>query len=184
MTRICQSHKIIDKVAPLPWDKVFIYSLIPALKYWSEINWIFIPVNLENHMQYVSVWAIPCIELIITVIIIWMFDDINMKIQLYDSDIKRKQACVGGKELVSLSCNREFIFTGSVGRGWCKVAFATMCCQFLATDKCGILLCRESLTNTHLGKNTELTSCAHKWGQYTPALITTHLIKKIYKSDA
>ena len=22
------------------------------------------------------------------------------------------------------------------------------------------------------------TSCAHKWGQYTPALITTHLIQK------
>ena len=24
----------------------------------------------------------------------------------------------------------------------------------------------------------EKTSCAHKWGQYTPALITTHLIQK------
>ena len=26
--------------------------------------------------------------------------------------------------------------------------------------------------------NTEITSCAHKWGQYTSALITTHLIQK------
>ena len=25
---------------------------------------------------------------------------------------------------------------------------------------------------------SEPTSCVHKWGQYTPALITTHLIQK------
>ena len=28
------------------------------------------------------------------------------------------------------------------------------------------------------GPIPKITSCAHKWGQYTPALITTHLIQK------
>ena len=38
---------------------------------------------------------------------------------------KRKPPCIGGMELVSLSCNRVFISAESVGRGWCKIAIAT-----------------------------------------------------------
>ena len=52
---------------------------------------------------------------------------------------KRKPPCIGGMELVSLSCNRVFISAESVGRGWCKIAIATKCYQFHTTDKCGFL---------------------------------------------
>ena len=34
------------------------------------------------------------------------------------------------------------------------------------------------MSNLHTNYRLETTSCAHKWGQYTPALITTHLIQK------
>ena len=53
--------------------------------------------------------------------------------------IKRKPPCIGGMELVSLSCNRVFISAESVGRGWCKIAIATKWYQFHTTDKCGFL---------------------------------------------
>ena len=53
---------------------------------------------------------------------------------------KRKPPCIGGMELVSLSCNRVFISAESVGRGWCKIAIATKWYQFHTTDKCGFLL--------------------------------------------
>ena len=56
-----------------------------------------------------------------------------------DSGIKRKPPCIGGMELVSLSCNRVFISAESVGRGWCKIAIATKWYQFHTTDKCGFL---------------------------------------------
>ena len=52
---------------------------------------------------------------------------------------KRKPPCIGGMELLSLSCNRVFISAESVGRGWCKIAIATKWYQFHATDKCGFL---------------------------------------------
>ena len=52
---------------------------------------------------------------------------------------KRKPPCIGGMELVSLSCNRVFISAESVGRDWCKFAIATKWYQFHATDKCGFL---------------------------------------------
>ena len=52
---------------------------------------------------------------------------------------KRKPPCIGGKELVSLSCNRVFISAESVGRGWCKTRIATKWYQFCTTDKCGFL---------------------------------------------
>ena len=52
---------------------------------------------------------------------------------------KRKPPCIGGMELVSLSCNRVFISAESVGRGWCKIAIATKWYQFHTTDKCGFL---------------------------------------------
>ena len=54
-------------------------------------------------------------------------------------DTKRKPPCIGGMELVSLSCNRVFISAESVGRGWCKIAIATKWYQFHTTDKCGFL---------------------------------------------
>ena len=54
-------------------------------------------------------------------------------------DNKRKPPCIGGMELVSLSCNRVFISAESVGRGWCKIAIATKWYQFHTTDKCGFL---------------------------------------------
>ena len=94
-------------------------------------------------------------ELIMTVIIIWVYYDVNIKIQLYDSAIKRKQPCVSGIELVSLTCNRVFVSTEAIGQGWCKITIATKWCQFHASQKCGFL-CHESLTNTHLDNNTEL----------------------------
>ena len=52
---------------------------------------------------------------------------------------KRKPPCIGGMELVSLSCNRVFISAESVGRCWCKIAIATKWYQFHTTDKCGFL---------------------------------------------
>ena len=52
---------------------------------------------------------------------------------------KRKPPCIGGMELVSLSCNRVFISAESVGRGWCKIAIATKWYQFHTTDKYGFL---------------------------------------------
>ena len=55
------------------------------------------------------------------------------------TDAKRKPPCIGGMELVSLSCNRVFISAESVGRGWCKIAIATKWYQFHTTDKCGFL---------------------------------------------
>ena len=58
---------------------------------------------------------------------------------LYHHDNKRKPPCIGGMELVSLSCNRVFISAESVGRGWCKFAIATKWYQFHTTDKCGFL---------------------------------------------
>ena len=54
-------------------------------------------------------------------------------------DDKRKPPCIDGMELVSLSCNRVFISTESIGRGWCKIAIATKWYQFHTTDKCGFL---------------------------------------------
>ena len=54
-------------------------------------------------------------------------------------DIKRKPPCIGGMELVSLSCNRVFISAESVERGWCKIAIATKWYQFHTTDACGFL---------------------------------------------
>ena len=42
---------------------------------------------------------------------------------------KRKPPCIGGMELVSLSCNRVL----------CKFAIATQWYQFHTTDKCGFL---------------------------------------------
>ena len=59
--------------------------------------------------------------------------------QLLPSCFKRKLPCIGGMELVSLSCNRVFISAESVGRGWCKIAIATKWYQFHTTDKCGFL---------------------------------------------
>ena len=53
--------------------------------------------------------------------------------------IKRKPPCIGGMELVSLSCNRVFISAESVGRGWCKFAITTKWYQFHTTDKFGFL---------------------------------------------
>ena len=57
----------------------------------------------------------------------------------WNQDSKRKPPCIGGMELVSLSCNRVFISAESVGRGWCKIAIATKWYQFHTTDKCGFL---------------------------------------------
>ena len=53
-------------------------------------------------------------------------------------DFKRKQPCIGGMEMVSLSCNRVFI-SAEYGLGWCKIATATMWYQFHTTDKCDFL---------------------------------------------
>ena len=53
--------------------------------------------------------------------------------------LKRKPPCIGGMELVSLSCNRVFISAESYGLGWCKFAIATKWYQFHTTDKCGFL---------------------------------------------
>ena len=55
----------------------------------------------------------------------------------YLGKAKRKPPCIGGMELVSLSCNRVFI--SSVRRGWCKIAIATKWYHFHTTDKCGFL---------------------------------------------
>ena len=55
------------------------------------------------------------------------------------ASFKRKPPCLGGMELVSLSCNRVFILAESVGRGWCKIAIATKWYPFHTTDKCGFL---------------------------------------------
>ena len=54
-------------------------------------------------------------------------------------DNKKKPPCIGGLELVSLSCNHVFISAESVGRGWCKIAIATKWYQFHTADKCGFL---------------------------------------------
>ena len=54
-------------------------------------------------------------------------------------DLKRKPPCIGGMELVSLSCNRVFVSAESYGLGWCKIAIATKWYQFHTTDKCGFL---------------------------------------------
>ena len=63
----------------------------------------------------------------------------NMILQISCHNTKRKPPCIGGMELVSLSCNRVFISAESVGRGWCKIAIATKWYQFHTTDKCGFL---------------------------------------------
>ena len=52
---------------------------------------------------------------------------------------KRKPPCIGGMELVSLRCNRDFTSASSYGLGWCKYAIATQWYQFHTTDKCGFL---------------------------------------------
>ena len=52
-----------------------------------------------------------------------------------DNDIKRKPPCIGGMELVSLSCNRVLISAESVGRGWYKIPIAAKWNQFHTTDK-------------------------------------------------
>ena len=57
-----------------------------------------------------------------------------------DNDIKRKPSCIGGMELVSLSCNRVFISAESVGRCWCKIPIATKWYKFHVTDKCGFFM--------------------------------------------
>ena len=54
-------------------------------------------------------------------------------------DTKRKPPCIGGMELVSLSCNPVFISAKSIGWGWCKLRIATKWYQFHTTDKCGFL---------------------------------------------
>ena len=71
----------------------------------------------------------------------WMFVTLNSSHTLYqngqqnihyswETDHKRKPLCIGGMELVSLSCNRVFISAESVGRGWCKIAIATKSLRF------------------------------------------------------
>ena len=40
-------------------------------------------------------------------------------------DIKKKTTFIGGLEMVSLSCNREFTSASSFGLGWYKYAIAT-----------------------------------------------------------
>ena len=73
--------------------------------------------------------------------ILFDFGTFNERWEIYKRkrNIKRKPPCIGGMELVSLSCNRVFISAESVGRGWCKFAIATKGYQFHATDKCGFL---------------------------------------------
>ena len=56
---------------------------------------------------------------------------------------KRKPPCIGGMELVSLSCNRVFISAECVGRGWCKIAIATKWYQFIPPINVVFFLCRE-----------------------------------------
>ena len=62
---------------------------------------------------------------------------------------KRKPPCIGGMELVLLSCNRVFISAESAGRGWCIIAIATKWYQFHTTDKCGFLF-MPWITNQYL----------------------------------
>ena len=64
----------------------------------------------------------------------------------YLGKAKRKPPCIGGMELVSLSCNRAFI--SSVRRCWCKIAIATKWYHFHTTDKCGFL-CMPWITNQY-----------------------------------
>ena len=58
---------------------------------------------------------------------------------IFWTNVKRKPQCIGGMELVSLSCIHVFISAESVGRGWCKIAIATKWYQFHTKDKCGFL---------------------------------------------
>ena len=69
---------------------------------------------------------------------VYYFSDFK-DMRLWHNITKRKPPCIGGMELVSLSCNRVFISAESVGRGWCKIAIATKWYQFHTTDKCGFL---------------------------------------------
>ena len=100
---------------------------------------------LQNDWKILFIWMS----------IIWIFVFqlefyLPQKRQLYDccdllswsqlfSCTKRKPPCIGGMELVSLSCNRVFISAESVGRDWCIIAIATKWYQFHTTDKCGFL---------------------------------------------
>ena len=47
---------------------------------------------------------------------------------------KKKTKFIGGMELVSLRCNRDFTSASSYGLGWYKYAFATQWYQFHTTD--------------------------------------------------
>ena len=47
---------------------------------------------------------------------------------------KKKTTFIGGMELVSLRCNRDFTSASSYGLGWYKYAIATQWYQFHTTD--------------------------------------------------
>ena len=51
-----------------------------------------------------------------------------------DSRHKKKTTFIGGMELVSLRCNRDFTSASSYGLGWYKCAIATQWYQFHTTD--------------------------------------------------
>ena len=48
--------------------------------------------------------------------------------------IRKKTTFIGGMELVSLPCNRDFTSASSYGIGWYKYAIATQWYQFYTTD--------------------------------------------------
>ena len=74
------------------------------------------------------------------------------------TDFKRKPPCIGGMELVSLSCNRVLISAESVGRGWCEIAIATKWYQFHTTDKCGFLFIPWITDQYTFGRYTKLVN--------------------------
>ena len=78
------------------------------------------------------------------------FTQVFARFLFRNCDIKRKPPCIGGMELVSLSCNRVFISAECVGRGWCKIATATKWYQFHTTDKCGFLFMPWITDQSHL----------------------------------
>ena len=89
-------------------------------------------------------------------------------------NIKRKPPCISVMELVSLSRNRIFISSDSIGRGWCKIAIATKWYQLHTTDKCGFLF-MPGITNQYTF--VRYTKLVNKMGAAVAQVITFSIMK-------
>ena len=89
-------------------------------------NWVYVTLSCHNckrnDFRYSSAYFI------------YLFCVSHKCVLIGYSRHKKKTTFIGGMELVSLRCNRDFTSASSSGLGWYKYAIATQWYQFHTTD--------------------------------------------------